>query len=83
MSLSFNGMADYPTKKQPKASNQSGKTMGENYGRGPTKAGTTGDSVPNTTASKGKINGGTTVSKPGNADKINFGKRMTKGNNCC
>lgn len=64
--------------KQPKATNQSGKTMKENYGRGPTTAGTTGDNVPNTTASSGKINGGASVK----AMRGNFGRGPTKGNDC-
>jgi len=54
-----------------------------NYGKGPTKAGTTGDTVPNPTSKGGKINGGTTVKKPGNPDQVNIGHRMTKGNSCC
>lgn len=41
-----------------------------NFGRGPTKAGTTGDQAGPSTATGGKINGGTTVKKPTNADKI-------------
>ncbi len=46
-----------------------------NMGRGPTKAGQTGDSVPNPTARSGKINGGTTVNCPTNPDKINMGMK--------
>ena len=48
--------------------------MKENFGRGPTHAGQTGHKVPNPTAKSGKINGGTQVKMPGNADKIHFGK---------
>jgi hypothetical protein len=44
-------------------------------GRGPTKAGQTGDSVPNPTARSGRINGGTTVNCPPNPDKINMGMK--------
>jgi hypothetical protein len=46
-----------------------------NMGRGPTKAGQTGDSVPNPTARSGRINGGTTVNCPPNPDKINMGMK--------
>ena len=46
-----------------------------NMGRGPTKAGVTGDSVPNPTAKTGKINGGTTVKCPPNYDSINVGMK--------
>jgi len=69
-----------------KSKNYSGKDSEPkgNYGRGPTKAGQTGDSVPNTTASKGKINGGATVTKPGNADKIQVRQMPNRtGNKCC
>ena len=50
-----------------------GRTV--NFGRGPVKAGVTGDSVPNPTAKSGKITGGTHVSMPANPDKINMGMR--------
>lgn len=69
----------FNTKRQPKATNASGKTAKENYGRGPTTAGQTGDKVPNTTASSGKINGGASVK----AMRGNFGRGPTKGNTCC
>jgi hypothetical protein len=70
------------TKAQPKGTNEytgyanDGRLI--NKGRGPTKAGQTGDSVPNTTASSGKINGGATVK----AAKTNYGRGTTKGNSC-
>jgi hypothetical protein len=46
-----------------------------NMGRGPTKAGVTGDSVPNPTARSGRITGGTTVHMPSDPDKINMGMK--------
>jgi hypothetical protein len=46
-----------------------------NVGRGPTKAGTTGDSVPNVTAKSGKINGGAHAKSPSNPDSINMGMK--------
>ena len=57
--LGFNGQdnTDAPGSYNKKyQSNQSGKTMAENYGRGPTKAGVTGSSTGVTTA-KNKILG--------------------------
>ena len=64
---------------QPKGTNASGKTMKENYGRGPTTAGTTGDNTMVSTAKSGKINGGATVAT---AMKGNYGRGPTKGNAC-
>jgi hypothetical protein len=46
-----------------------------NMGRGPTKAGQTGDSVPNPTARTGRINGGAEAKCPSNPDKINMGMK--------
>lgn len=46
-----------------------------NVGRGPTKAGQTGHSVPNPTARGGKINGGAAAHCPTNPDKINMGMK--------
>ena len=46
-----------------------------NVGRGPTRAGQTGDSVPNPTARTGKINGGAQAKCPPNPDKINVGMK--------
>ena len=66
------GASNKPSMKY--SGNQCGQTMKENYGRGPTRAGQTGDSVPNPTARSGKINGGTQVTMPGNEDKIHYGK---------
>ena len=66
--------------------NQSGLSMKENYGRGPTKAGTTGKTAGAPTAAGGKIDGGREW-KPsagqnykGNFDKINAGQGPRKGN---
>jgi hypothetical protein len=66
------GASNKPSMKY--AGNQCDLTMKENYGRGPTHAGSTGHTVPNPTARSGKIDGGTQVKMPGNADKIHFGK---------
>jgi hypothetical protein len=46
-----------------------------NFGRGPTKAGHTGHSVPNVTAKSGKINGGAHAKSPANPDSINMGMK--------
>jgi hypothetical protein len=70
------------TKAQPKGTNQytgyanDGRSI--NKGRGPTKAGSTGDTVPNATAKSGMINGGATVK----AAKGNYGRGPTKGCEC-
>lgn len=77
-SLAFDGMAEcgcssYNSKYQ---TNASGAKAKENYGRGPTKGCTNGQSVPNPTAKSGKINGGTTVKHPGSS--INVGRGPTK-----
>lgn len=79
-SMAFDGMSNgntggYSKKYQHRA--EGIPAPRENYGRGPTVAGRTGDSVPNPTAKSGKINGGASV-KP---MKSNFGRGPTKG--CC
>lgn len=51
-----------------------------NAGRGPTRAGSTGQSVPNPTARSGRINGGATAKCPTNPDMINAGSGPRKGN---
>ena len=52
-----------------------------NYGRGPTKAGQTGDQAGPSTSKGGKINGGTTVKCPPNYDKIQMRQSANnKGN---
>jgi len=80
--LAFDGIAGegYSRASNRYAGNHSGLTAKENYGRGPLKAGTTGDSVPNVTAASGKINGGAEAKCPTNADKINAGPGPRKGN---
>lgn len=66
--------------------NQSGKTMKENFGRGPTKAGTTGKTAGAPTSKGGKIAGGRAwepsagQNYKGNPDKINAGQGPRKGN---
>lgn len=81
-SLKFNGQDNsdtvkrYNTKYQTNPNPCPANYDRINYGRGPTKAGTTGDSVPNPTAATGRINGGATV-KPA---KGNYGRGPTKGN---
>ena len=62
------------------AGNQHSDTMKENYGRGPTKAGTTGDQAGPSTAKGGKIDGGTHIKLPSNPDKQNYDGYITKGN---
>ena len=80
--LDFNGMdANTKGKSSTKYShNQSGRTMKENYGRGPTTAGQTGDQAGPSTSKGGKINGGAQAKCPTNPDKINVGSRLTRGN---
>ena len=80
--LDFDGMTGDGVNREKNrfAGNQSGKTMQENYGRGPTKAGQTGDVAGSPTARGGKINGGATVKCPANYDKINAGAGPRKGN---
>ena len=72
--LDFNGQGGvgYTRMKDRFAGNQHGATMRENYGTGPTKGNAGKIAGPATAAAKGgKINGGATVKKPANADKIN------------
>jgi hypothetical protein len=81
--LDFDGMAGDGVNRSDNrfAGNQSGHTMKENYGRGPTKAGTTGRKAgPSTASQGGKINGGAEAKCPANADKINVGAGPRKGN---
>ena len=81
--LDFDGMAGTGVNRASSkyAGNQSGLTMKEKFGRGPTKAGQTGDQAgPSTAAQGGKINGGTSVKCPANYDKINVGTPKRKGN---
>ena len=75
--LGFNGMDNggTPGYNSSLQHNQTGKTAKANYGRGPTTAGTTGDSVPNATAKSGKINGGTKI--PSCGVDINVGRGPT------
>lgn len=62
------------------AGNASHESARENYGRGPTVAGRTGQSVPNPTARGGRINGGASARCPSNPDMINAGAGPRKGN---
>ena len=79
--LDFDGMAGTGVNRAPNryAKNQwsghSNDGRAVNKGRGPTKAGQTGDAVPNPTARTGKINGGASVHCPPNPDKINMGMK--------
>lgn len=79
-SMAFDGMENgnsggYSKKYQ---TNASGKTARENYGRGPTKAGRTGDDTGVSTA-KSKVTGHAAVPKC--SMSINVGRGPTKG--CC
>ena len=80
--LAFDGVSGtgYSRSPQRYQGNASKATARENYGRGPTVAGRTGQSVPNPTARGGKINGGATAKCPTNPDMINAGRGPTKGN---
>lgn len=71
------------------AGNHHGGKAGGNYGRGPTKAGQTGDQAGPSTASANKnpVQSGARKWEPkseqnyvGNPDKINIGNPITKGN---
>lgn len=64
------------------AGNQHETKMRENYGlpSQARKGAQFGKEAGPSTAKGGKINGGTTVKGFGNADKINVGKYITKGN---
>lgn len=85
-SLAFNGQnnSDLAPKGSSKYSgNQSGKTMPSNVGRGPTKAGYTGEQAGPATATgrdQKRGQGGVEAKCPANADRINYGKQMTRGN---
>ena len=90
--LSFDGMAGDGVNRAPNkyAGNQSGLTMKERYGRGPTKGnasdcGNEHGIGPSATRDKpamtiatasqgGKINGGASAKSPSNPDKIYIGK---------
>lgn len=54
-----------------------------NYGRGPTTAGQTGKTAGPSTAKGGKIDGGTTVTKPSNPDKISAKQAPNRKGNAC
>lgn len=98
--LAFNGQGGvgYSRGANRYAGNQSGQTMRENYGRGPTTAGRTGDTAGPTEArgiktrynadsinmGRGPTNPGSTtgVKHPGNPDMINLGRGPRVGNKC-
>ena len=84
-SLGFNGQdnSDKPGGYSKKfQTNQTGKTMKENYGVGPRVAGTTGKSTGVATA-KAAVTGHAKVPKC--SESINVGRGPTKGNmgSCC
>ena len=87
-SLDFNGQNNsekhggYSKKYQ---TNASGRTASENYGRGPTKAGVTGDHAGPSTAAGKSVGSRSWEPKAGqnyvgNPDKQNEGRGPTKGN---
>lgn len=84
--LDFDGMAGTGVNRAPNRyaknyhTGHSNDGRDVNFGRGPTRAGQTGDSVPNVTAKTGKIDGGATCRPFGNTDKINVGSGPRKGN---